>query len=108
MGFQDDTGPTKAQRAAEEARKTRAAIEKPLPPDPEEMNEMRAQLAGVGLHAFAVEAGLTLSGDAEECALGDLLTDLMHWCDRQIDQPYFNFEDTLDRARENYAEETSK
>lgn len=94
--------------AAAEAAQVRQLIEKPLPPDPEEQNEMRADSADVALDAFAHETGLDSSGDKDECALSDLLCNLMHWCDRQPLADHFDFDAMLDRARANYAEETGE
>ncbi|MBS0207756.1 MAG: hypothetical protein JSS27_02270 [Planctomycetes bacterium] len=69
-----------------------------LPPDPDGMNDSRAQWAGSALLAFMFETGTDL-----EDALGDLLADLMHWADRHN----FDFDLALDRARSHYAEETA-
>jgi hypothetical protein len=68
-----------------------------LPPDPEGMNDDRARWAGVALAAFRSETG----ADRED-AVGDLLGDLMHWCDRAG----FDFGLALDRARMHYEAET--
>lgn len=70
-----------------------------LPPDPEGMNDKRAAWAGVALKAFCTETG----ADLEE-ALGDLLTDLMHWADRNS----FDMDAALERARSHYEAETGK
>ena len=69
-----------------------------LPPDPENMNGDRAKWAQAALRAFRKATG----ADEEE-ALGDLLTDLMHWSDRSN----FDFEAALDRARMHYEAETA-
>lgn len=69
-----------------------------LPPDPEGMNENRAVLAGKALNAF-----IAASGADEEDVVGDLLIDLMHWCDRNN----HDFDLALDRARSHYDAETS-
>jgi hypothetical protein len=68
-----------------------------LPPDPENMNDDRAKWAQAALRAFRKATG----ADEEE-ALGDLLSDLMHWSDRNN----FDFEAALDRARMHYDAET--
>jgi hypothetical protein len=68
-----------------------------LPPDPENMNADRASWAGNALTTFMRETGAD-----EEDALGDLLTDLMHWCDRNN----YDFDLALDRARGHYEAET--
>jgi hypothetical protein len=68
-----------------------------LPPDPEGQNDDRAKWAGVALDAFQAETG------TDDCdKLGDLLGDLMHWCDRNNQE----FEWALDRARNYYRQET--
>jgi hypothetical protein len=70
-----------------------------LPPDPEHKNDDRAAWAGKALAAFRRETG----ADEEE-SVGDLLADLMHWCDRHD----FDFGLALDRARYHYEAETSE
>lgn len=70
-----------------------------LPPDPEGMNDRRAEWAAAALRAF-----MEATGTDEEDALGDLLADLMHWADRNN----FDFESALDRARSHYVEETAR
>lgn len=49
-----------------------------LPPDPEGMNEARAQWAGEAIEAFKA-----ITGADDDTALKDLLCDLMHLCDRE-------------------------
>lgn len=69
-----------------------------LPPDPEGMNDDRAEWAACALRHFQCTTG----SDYED-ALGDLLCDLMHWCDRNN----FDFELALFRARGHYRAETA-
>jgi hypothetical protein len=69
-----------------------------LPPDPEGKNADRAEWAGSALRHFQCTTGT----DYED-ALGDLLGDLMHWCDRNN----FDFEAALERARGHYEAETT-
>jgi hypothetical protein len=69
-----------------------------LPPDPDDSNDDRASWAGRALHLFTEITGTDL-----EDALSDLLCDLMHWADRKDEC----FRSSLERARCNYAEETS-
>lgn len=69
-----------------------------LPPDPENMNGDRAKWAQAALRTFRKATG----ADAEE-ALGDLITDLMHWSDRSG----FDFDAALERARTHYEAETA-
>jgi hypothetical protein len=68
-----------------------------LPPDPEGMNEDRAEWAAAALRHFQCTTGTEY-----DYALGDLLCDLMHWADRND----FDFEAALFRAQRSYAEET--
>lgn len=69
-----------------------------LPPDPEAMNDRRAESAAAALRAF-----MEATGTDEEDALGDLVGDLMHWADRHK----FDFDLALDRARSHYVKETT-
>jgi hypothetical protein len=69
-----------------------------LPPDPEGKNYARAAWAGSALRHFQSKTGT----DYED-SLGDLLGDLMHWCDRNN----FDFELALERARGHYEAETT-
>jgi hypothetical protein len=73
-------------------------MDKTLPPDPEGMNDARAEWAGAALRHFQCITGT----DYEDC-LGDLLSDLMHWADRSN----FDFNAALDRGRYHYEAETS-
>jgi hypothetical protein len=68
-----------------------------IPPDPEEMNDLRAHWAGSALRDFRENTGTDL-----EDAVSDLLTDLMHWCDRHGQ----DFEHELRRACLHYEAET--
>jgi hypothetical protein len=69
-----------------------------LPPDPEAMNNDRAEWAATALLQFQ-----STTGSDHEDALGDLLCDLMHWCDRNN----YEFDLALTRAQGNYEAETS-
>lgn len=69
-----------------------------LPPDPDGMNDSRAEWAWAALRAFMLATGTDM-----EDAMSDLLVDLMHWADRHN----FDFELVLDQARRHYAEETA-
>ena len=70
-----------------------------LPPDPDNMNDDRADWAEAALQAF-IRACRT---DRED-ALPDLLCDLIHLCDRQPDLG--GFDAMVERARRNYDAET--
>ena len=69
-----------------------------LPPDPERMNDERAEWAAATLRHFQCTTGT----DYED-ALGDLLCYLMHWADRSD----FDFDAALCRARMHYDAETT-
>ncbi len=70
-----------------------------LPPDPENMNDQRAEWAAAALNRFC-----SITGADYEDSLGDLLCDLMHWSDRSN----FDFEAALFRARMHYEAETGE
>ena len=80
-------------------RNLRKSVRLNVPPDPEHMNDLRAVWAWRALAAFIDATGVDL-----EDSVGDLLADLMHWCDRHN----FDFEIALDRARCHYEAETSE
>jgi hypothetical protein len=77
---------------------TTPSIQKQLPPDPEGRNDHRAAWAGKALDDFIVATGTD-----EEDAVGDLLVDLMHWCDRNN----YDFDLAFDRALSHYEAETA-
>jgi hypothetical protein len=70
-----------------------------LPPDPEGMNDARAEWADEAIKTFIARTGTDL-----EDSLGDLLCDLLHWSDRHN----FDFDAALDRARFHYDAETGE
>lgn len=72
-----------------------------LPPDPERMNDDRAEWADHAIRAFAIHTGMVEEPDDD--IVPDLLADLMHWCDRN----HLSFDELLRRARNHYAEETN-
>jgi hypothetical protein len=69
-----------------------------LPPDPEAMNNDRAEWAATALRQFQ-----SATGSDFEDVLADLLGDLMHWADRNA----VTFHDELSRARMHYEAETA-
>jgi len=71
---------------------------KKLPPDPEGMNDARAEWAANCIRHFQCQTGT--DGTDAVC---DLLGELMHFCDRED----FNFADELERARRHYEAETA-
>jgi hypothetical protein len=71
---------------------------KGLPPDPEDMNDARAEWAG---ECIALFSEITGSENGQE-AMGDLLADMFHWCDRNG----LDMEQMFDSARRCYREET--
>lgn len=72
-------------------------LEQKLPPDPERMNAHRAQWAATALDTF-----VSVTGTEQEDAVSDLLTNLMHYCDRNR----LDFNAELARAQTSYIEET--
>lgn len=74
-----------------------------LPPDPEEMNDARAEWAGAAIDAFAVITNMAFAGEDDETILSDLLADLHHWCDRNG----VNFATCCARAEHHYEAETN-
>ena len=70
-----------------------------LPNDPDNMNEWRACVARVALNAFQ-EA----TGTDDQDALGDLLGDLLHLCDRT--DAYGTLDEGLRLGRAHYRDET--
>lgn len=75
---------------------------KQLPPDPEGMNDKRAQWAHQALENFGEATGLSMIHE-KECVVTDLLCDLRHWCDRnEVD-----FEGSLRMAEMHYEAETN-
>ena len=68
-----------------------------LPPDPEGMNDDRAEWANAAIKEF-----MRVCRTDEEDAPGDLIADIMHWCDRKGIDPIA----TLERAKSHYQEET--
>jgi hypothetical protein len=67
-----------------------------LPPDPDQMNDARAQWAGGALDRFQ-----EITGTDEDMALPDLLCDLRHWCDRNG----VNFDGANEHGRQHYLAE---
>jgi hypothetical protein len=73
--------------------------ERRLPPDPEGMNDRRAEWAGAAVQDFRSRTG----ADFDD-ALSDLLCDLMHWSDRNG----FDFDRQFVRVRTHCEAETSR
>lgn len=71
--------------------------EEALPPDPDGINDRRAEWAGYALAAF-----MSQTGSDRESAVTDLLCDLMHLADREG----ADFDSDLARARMHYSCET--
>lgn len=69
-----------------------------LPPDPEEMNGQRAEWAEELINRF-----INATGTDRSDALADMLSNIMHWCDREG----MPFDKELDRARSYYRDETN-
>jgi hypothetical protein len=92
----DRDGPLTDYRTGK-APATIVANRRPLPPDPEGMNDRRAVWAGRAIAAFMAATSTDL-----EDALPDLLADLIHWCDRKD----YDFDLALERGRDHYEAET--
>lgn len=71
-----------------------------LPADPEGMNDERAVWGRITVEVFQ-----DVTGSDDGDALGDLLSDLMHLCDRT--DAYGTFDEMLRRARMHYRDETA-
>ena len=71
-------------------------------PDPDGQNEDRAAWA---LHA--VKAFQEATGSDDDTAIGDLLADLMHLCDRMGDR-YQRWEPALSQGQMHYEAETGE
>ena len=69
-----------------------------LPPDPEGMNDARAEWAGKAIAAFR-----QATGSDKDTVVRDLLCDIAHWCDRNK----IDFLDELTIAGDHYKEETA-
>ena len=72
----------------------------PLPPDPEKMNDDRAKWALAAVRAFQAETGTD-----DETAIGDLISDLMHLCDRR--KEFQEFAIALNNGQMHYEAETA-
>lgn len=72
---------------------------KSLPPDPDGMNEARAAWADGCLNTMAGASGCERGKEA----LGDMLCNCFHWCDRNG----LDMDEMIERARSNYKAETT-
>ena len=79
-------------------------IEASLPPDPDDMNDERAEWAAFAVDQFGEITKMHSAGEPSETILGDLLTSLMHYCDRQG----IDFKTKLLVAEVNYDAETAE
>lgn len=79
-------------------------MKKMVPIDPDNLNNERADWAEAALDAFALVTRMDTAGEDYETILGDLLCDLMHWCDRNG----VDFDVMLDVARMGYEDETTE
>jgi hypothetical protein len=75
-----------------------------LPPDPEDMNDKRADWIARSLGTFIKNTGQTVKEDGYEEIVGDFLADLGHFCDRKG----INLQERLDVASHHYGEETDR
>lgn len=77
-------------------------MSKTLPPDPENMNDDRAEWAAAAIHAFGHTTRMIQAGEDHDTIVCDLIADIMHWCDRnEVD-----FDDCLRIATNHYSAET--
>jgi hypothetical protein len=72
-----------------------------LPPDPENMNEQRAEWARAAVIKFSNDTGSDATTDE---ALRDLLCNMRHYCD----QNGWDFDEALARSTACYHEETKQ
>lgn len=72
-----------------------------VPADQIATNAARSKWGGQLVAVFAALAGLDAPGEDDATRLGDLLADLMHWCDAVG----VDFDDALRRARNHHHEE---
>lgn len=72
-----------------------------LPPDPEEMNDDRAEWAAQAVDTFARATGM-FDNEDNQTILADLLCDIRHWCDRND----ASFAGALQTAEMHYEAET--
>jgi hypothetical protein len=79
------------------------SMKRRLPPDPEKLNDQRAGWAGDALTNFALATNMSVKHDKPEI-VGDLLANIMHWCDRNS----IDFDERLANARMHYAAETAR
>jgi hypothetical protein len=76
------------------------AKKKALPPDPDGINDKRAEWARRAVATFQRETGVEAA-----LAVGDLLANLMHLTDREPER-YGTFKRNMRRAKDHYADET--
>ncbi len=73
-----------------------------LPLDPDKMNGARARWAEYAIDAFGRATDMDTDGEDRETMMGDLLCDLLHWCDHN----FVNFDERLAAATSHYRKET--
>jgi hypothetical protein len=88
---------------SEAARQAHITLHDGIPPDPEDMNDNRADWAGLAIHKFAQTTGMDEANEDNDTILSDMLTDILHWCDRNK----VDFDECLSVARSNYVDETT-
>jgi hypothetical protein len=70
-----------------------------LPPDPDSLNDIRADQAAVAIEAYKIDYEKT---PESKFALADLMCNLRHWADRNG----IDWAEALENATENYELET--
>lgn len=93
-------------------KQTQGAGRRPAGTNEKPRNADRAAWGGRSVAAFAAATGLRADlGSDPETVLGDLLADLMHWCDARAPSgrltQFVDFESALKRARDHYGNETA-
>lgn len=73
-----------------------------LPPDPDELNDDRAEWAGEAIDAFAAAVYAERNTEDDTTILADLLANLRHWADRNA----VDFDSAMVQAICHYADET--
>jgi hypothetical protein len=91
---------TPEERLQRQLRNAKRKLKRALPADPEGKNDERATWAKAAIMAYRQD-----TNSNRRDALGDLLCDLMHLCDR--DRRFRTFESSLERAERRYEEETA-
>jgi hypothetical protein len=91
---------TPEERLQRQLKNAKKKLRRALPADPECKNDERATRAKAAVMAYR-----QLTNTRRKDAVGDLLCDLKHLCDR--DRRFRTFEDSLELAEQRYQKETA-